>query len=42
MDISVGIVGGSLGGLVLARILHIHGVSAVIYEREPSFAHRSQ
>jgi 2-polyprenyl-6-methoxyphenol hydroxylase-like FAD-dependent oxidoreductase len=27
---------------VLARILHIHGVAAVIYEREPSFTHRSQ
>jgi 2-polyprenyl-6-methoxyphenol hydroxylase-like FAD-dependent oxidoreductase len=42
LNIRVGIVGGGPGGLVLARILHIHDVSTVIYEREPSFAHRSQ
>jgi 2-polyprenyl-6-methoxyphenol hydroxylase-like FAD-dependent oxidoreductase len=38
----VGIVGGGPGGLVLARILHVNGVDAVVYEREPSFTYRSQ
>jgi 2-polyprenyl-6-methoxyphenol hydroxylase-like FAD-dependent oxidoreductase len=38
----VGIVGGGPGGLVLARILHLNGVDAIIYDREPSFTYRSQ
>lgn len=38
----VGIVGGGPGGLVLARILHINGMDAVVYERETSFTCRSQ
>ena len=39
---TVGIVGAGPGGLVLARILHINGVDAVVYDREPSFTCRSQ
>lgn len=34
----IAIVGGGPGGLTLARILHRHGLEAVVYERE---AHRS-
>jgi 2-polyprenyl-6-methoxyphenol hydroxylase-like FAD-dependent oxidoreductase len=34
----IAIAGGGLGGLTLARILHRHGLGAVVYERE---AHRS-
>ncbi|MCZ7438050.1 FAD-dependent monooxygenase [Micromonospora sp. WMMC241] len=34
----IAIAGGGLGGLTLARILHRHGLSAVVYERE---AHRT-
>src|SRR5690349_15508658 len=38
----IAIAGGGLGGLTLARILHRHGIEAVVYEREADRAARAQ
>ncbi|WIY06573.1 FAD-dependent monooxygenase [Amycolatopsis mongoliensis] len=39
---TIAIVGAGLGGLALARMLHVKGIDAVVYEREPSRDARGQ
>ncbi|WP_231993264.1 NAD(P)/FAD-dependent oxidoreductase [Mitsuaria sp. 7] len=42
MTRTIAIVGAGLGGLMLARVLHVHGIASTVYEAETSPTARTQ